>query len=325
MRFAQIQGNADAKKAFAGMVASGRVPHAIMLHEDDGGGGVALAVAFLQLLYCESPDGEDSCGICPSCNKVGKLIHPDLHIIFPVTAGNFSESYASEFRDLFRSNPFFSQAALSDALGIEGKSSIIAVPEAKKLLDALSMSALEGGYRSVLIYLPEKMNQEAANRLLKLIEEPPLKTQFIFVTQSPEKVLRTIASRCQLIRVLPGDMSAPLEEFVEFKSLMDCLCRKDLFAALGVSDELSGLPSREKAKSFCRYSSSRLRLMFFAQQGLEQGPPLDDDVRRWASASKKTFPRNAAAAFDRAIKLIDRNVNLKILFADLVNRLYMCI
>jgi len=325
MRFADIEGNEAVKSALSGMVNSGRVPHAIMLHEDDGGGGVPLAISFLQHLYCESKGAGDSCGICPSCNKTGKLIHPDLHIVFPVTAGNFSETFITRFRELYHSNPGFTESELNDALGIEGKSSIIAVSEAKRILDVLSLSALEGGYRSVLVYLPEKMNQEAANRLLKVIEEPPQKTQFVLVTHSPEKVLRTIASRCQIIRVLPGSESASAESFPEFSSLMDALCRKDLCAALDVAEELSALPSREKIKSFCKFAASRLRSVFLVQQGLTQMAGSAGEFGGWASSCRKTFPRQAAAAFDRAAMLTDRNVNPKIVFADLVNRLFLSV
>lgn len=325
MRFGQIQGNSDAARALSGMIASGKVPHAVMFHEDDGGGGMELATAFLQMLYCDSPSDADSCGNCPSCNKLSKLIHPDVHIIFPVTAGEFSDSYMQKFRELFRDNPRFTAAQLGDALGIEGKASMIAVPEAKKLLETLSLSALEGGYRSVLIYLPEKMNQEAANRLLKVVEEPPLRTQFVFVTHNPEKVMRTIASRCQTIRVIPGGESGVTESFDEFGILMDALCRHNLLEALDVSETLAALPSREKAKSFCKFASSSLRTIFLLQQGVGNMAGDDERAARWASSCRKTFPRVAAAAFDRATMLIDRNVNLKIIFADLVNRLYFSV
>lgn len=321
MRFSEITANEDVLRALSGMVDSGKIPHAIMLHEDDGGGAVGLANAFLQYLYCKSRSGGDSCGECPSCNRISKLIHPDVHYIFPVNAGNLSVNFAKQWRELVLGNPVFTENDLTEALGIEGKSSLIAVGEAKAMLETLSLSALEGGYRSVVIYLPEKMNQEAANRLLKVIEEPPRLTQFVLITHSPEKILQTIASRCQRIRVMPcSGLRKTRVEFPEFDTLMDALVRKDLSAALEASDALAALPSRESAKSFCVFAGERLRDIFLAQQGLSAA---DERTGRLASSLKKTFPRTALQAFDRARMLIERNVNLKILFTDLANRLYM--
>ena len=152
------------------MVDSGKVPHAIMFHEDDGGGGVPIALAFLQYLFCKDKAGGDSCGACPSCNKISKLIHPDVHFIYPVNTGA-STDFAAQWRELVLSNPVFTENDLREALGIEGKNAMIKVDEAKTVLDILSLYALERGYRALVMYLPEKMNKEAANRLLKAVEE----------------------------------------------------------------------------------------------------------------------------------------------------------
>ena len=173
MTLDQIQGNEDVRRALTGMIESGKVPHAILFHEEDGGGAMPLALAFLEMLFDEH-------------NRIPKLIHPDVHFVFPTAAGSISLQYMDRFRPLMLENPLFTEAEMAEALGIEGKNSLIAVSEAKHLLDTLSLSALEGGYRAVVLYLPEKMNQETANRLLKLIEEPPLQTQFILITHAPE-------------------------------------------------------------------------------------------------------------------------------------------
>lgn len=190
MGFSQVKGNVPVCNALKGMVDSGKVPHAIMFHEDDGGGAIGVALAFLQYLYCKDRSSGDACGTCPACNKIQKLIHPDVHFIFPVNTGRCSD-YVDKWRSLVKANPFFTENDLSEALEIEGKSAMIKVDEAKGLLETLSFSALEKGYRSVVIYLPEKMNKDAANRLLKLIEEPPKLTEFILITHNPEQVLVT--------------------------------------------------------------------------------------------------------------------------------------
>lgn len=329
MTFSQIQGNQDVCSALTGMVQSGRVPHAILFHEDDGGGAVPIALAFLQYLYCGSHTADDSCGSCPSCNKISKLIHPDVHFIFPTNASNLSVSYSAQWRQLVLDNPCFTEAELMQALGIEGKSSLITVAEARAMLDTLSLSALEGGYRSVVIYLPEKMNQESANRLLKIIEEPPAKTQFILISHEPAKVLTTITSRCQCIRVRPATRqerigTAESETIYKelFLQLMKALKDHDLVDALEIGEALAVLPSRESAREFCRYASGCMRQIFLCQQGLTEVGSVSAELAAIAPAIKKTFPRLSLEAFDRAYMLIGRNVNLKILFADLVGRLY---
>lgn len=292
------------------MVDSGKVHHAIMLYEDDGGGSVSVALGFLRHLYHDD-------------NKVTKLIHPDVHFIFPVTAGNLSAAFSSEWRELVLSNPYFTENDLNEALGIEGKNSAIAVAEAKSLLEMMSLSALEGGYRAALIYLPEKMNSESANRLLKLIEEPPALTQFVLVTHSPEKVLKTISSRCQQIRVTPRAGRSASVSFGEFSELMNALAARDIQAALDVGEVIAALPSRESCKAFCKFAGERIREIFLLQQGLKSLSSADGEIEAWASSFNGKFPQVALADFGKAMSLIERNVNQKILFTDLVNRLYL--
>jgi len=331
MKFSDVIGNANVVKAFTGMVDSGRVPHAILLHENDGGGAMRAALSFLQYLYCDDRHDSDSCDACPSCNKLKKLIHPDIHFIFPVTTGTLSINYIQQWRELVKTNPDFTESELDDALGIEKKASIIAVAEAKALLDTLSMSSLEGGYNTVLVYLPEKMNQETANRLLKIIEEPPVKTLFILITHSPEKVLKTISSRCLSIRIQPPvfEQKLSFDNPQLLDELMDRLLERNLFEALSVGEDLSSLPGKDSMKAFIRFFSEYCRQMFLLRQNVKLDGNTDLEeiakLQRRACAAKPTFPRNALAALDKASLYIDRNVNPKIVFTDLVNRLYLSI
>ena len=297
------------EEILAQMAASGRVPHAIMFSEPDGGPAFRIALDFLQLLYGEG------------AGRVAKLIHPDVHFIFPASPPLTSTSLMPQFRELALANPAFTEADLNAALGIEGKSSIIAVAEAREVLSALSLSALEGGWRTVLMYLPEKMNPESANRLLKSIEEPTDRTLFILISHSPEKVLQTIRSRCQHFQL--GDaLRAPDFDSPELlDSLMDALADKDLLRALEEGEKISALPSRENAKAFCKFASDAMRNLFLAQQGLDLPSTASGQAALWAPRFKKTFPRAAMACFDTAWRLVDRNANTKIVFTDLVNRL----
>ena len=327
MTFAQVPGNDELKQALIGMVDAGRVPHAILFHEDDGGGAFPLCLAFLQYLFCKERRDGDSCGRCPSCGKISKLIHPDVHFIFPTAAGALSEQYMEPLRKLVSQNPSFREAELLAALDIEGKIPMIAVLEARRLLEKLSLSALEGGYRAVVIYLPERMNAEAANRLLKMIEEPPAKTQFLLIAHQVEKVLTTVASRCQRIRVRPAGAAATVfsAEAELMDALMGALLSKDLPAVLEASEQIAALPSREDAKAFCAFAAERLREVFLAQQGVEGVGEISPQARQWAAQCRKTFPRQALEVLDRAQTLIGRNVNLKILFTDMADRLFLLI
>ena len=210
MRFADIIGNSHVSKAFVSMADTGRVAHAMLLYENEGCGARALALAYVQYLNCANPSGGDSCGECPSCRQMAKLVHPDVHFVFPVNKGPkasdekpTSESYIKYWRELVLANPYFMESDLQKAIGIESKTGLIAVAEANSILTKLSLTAVSGGYKAVIFYLPEKMNQQTANMLLKMVEEPPEKTLFLFITHAPEKVLQTIFSRCQSVRVLP--------------------------------------------------------------------------------------------------------------------------
>lgn len=373
MRFAEIAGGNDVKRALIGMVDRDNIPHAIMFHENDGGGGLALALAFLQYLYCHQRGDSDSCGSCPSCSKITKLIHPDVHFVFPVASTKSidkprSEDFIRQWRELVIANPYFLENELFEALGLESKATRIAVQEARAVLDSLSLSAVERGYRSVVVYLPEKMNAEAANRLLKSIEEPPELTQFIFITHAPEQVLMTIRSRCEFIRVLPlsvDEVAGVLEEKfgrtpeearaaavtaggsigralayssdnenIEaeqtlFSALMNALATGNLNEALEVGEDIASLPSRERIQAFCRYASEALRKIFVIQQGLPQLAPLtpreEQFIPALAGRLKKSFSRVALPHIDRARMLLERNVNAKILFCDLVDKLYILI
>ena len=325
MRFADIQGNGEILKALAGMVRSGRIPHALMFSEPDGGPAWSVAMAYLQFLYCPEREEDDSCGACPSCNRIGKLIHPDVHYIFPTTSGQSCASLMPQLRTLVHDNPCFTEAELGAALGIDSKSSLIPVAESKEVMAQLSLSALEGGWRAVVIYLPEKMNQEAANRLLKAIEEPEPQTQFVLITHSPEKVLQTIASRCLRLQ-LGGEIKAPEFDSPELlDELMEALLSHDLFAALEAGEHISALPSRENAKAFCKFAADAMRNLFLQQQGLDLPGTASGNAATWAARARKTFPRAAVACFDRAYRLVDRNVNAKIIFTDMVNKLYQII
>ena len=309
------------------MAESGRIPHAMLLHENDGGGAFPVILDFLDAVYGHNP-------------RVRKLIHPDIHFVFPVAGPDkpVSDRFIGAWRELLLENPCFYENELYTAIGIESKQSLISVYEARNILEKLSLSAVEGGYRTVVVYLPEKMNPQAANALLKMVEEPPENTLFLLVTHQPERVLTTIFSRCLFLRIPPfsreEDRVVHAKEGAEtnelsdlFHDLLDALVRKDLLGALETADAVADLGSREKQKRFCRVASEMLRNIFLLQQGLPDLADILGDERPFyeemAAKLRKNFSRQALAALDRVLLLLERNVNQKILFTDLVNRLYM--
>ena len=308
------------------MAGSGRIPHAMLLHENDGGGAFPVLLDFLDEVYGHNP-------------RVRKLIHPDIHFVFPVAGPDkpVSDRFIGAWRELLLENPCFYENELYAAIGIDSKQSLISVYEARNILEKLSLSAVEGGYRTVVVYLPEKMNPQAANALLKMVEEPPENTLFLLVTHQPERVLTTIFSRCLFLRVPPfsreEDRVVHAKEGAEnnelsdlFHDLLDALVRKDLLGALEVADAVADLGSREKQKRFCRVASDMLRNIFLLQQGLPDLADILGDERPFyeemAAKLRKNFARQALASLDRVLLLLERNVNQKILFTDLVNRLY---
>lgn len=351
MRFCEIIGNADVAGALSSMADNDRVAHAMLLYENEGCGALALALAYIQYLNCSNPSAGDSCGECPSCRQMSKLIHPDVHFVFPVNKGPkvtddkpTSESYIKYWRELVLANPYFKEADLQKAIGIESKNGLIAVAEAKSIISKLSLTAVADGYKAVIFYLPEKMNQETANRLLKMVEEPPEKTVFIFITHAPEKVLQTIFSRCQSIRVLPLSKEEsekvkglnPFDEKEEyvlfmdlFSDLMNAVVSRDLMTALECGETLAALESREKQKAFCAFAGECIRKIFLIQRDMPQLAEISTDEKDFyssvAAGCGRRFCTSSVAEIEKVVAMIDRNVNSKILFTDLVNRMFLSI
>ena len=349
MKFSEVIGNVTVAKALASMADSGRVAHAMLLYENEGSGALPLALAYLQYLNCENRQDGDSCGECPSCRQMSKLIHPDVHFVFPVNKGPkssddkpTSESYVRYWRELALADPYFTEQDLQKAIGIESKNGLIAVAEAKSIISKLSLAPVYDGYKAVIFYLPEKMNQETANRLLKMVEEPPVNTLFLFITHAPEKVLQTIFSRCQSIRVMPltkeeqarvKAMKPQMEDedgmvYMDlFADLMRAVVMRDLTSALDCSEVMAALESREKQKAFCFFAAECIRKIFLLQQKLPQIAEVSDTedgfYEEMAQKCPKGFCVKAVANIEKVVAMIDRNVNSKILFCDLVNRLFM--
>ncbi len=210
MRFADIVGEQGVKRQLVASVESGRVPHAQLFTGRVGYGTLPLAIAYAQYLNCTDRRGDDSCGQCTSCRQMEMLAHPDTHFVLPVNKQGKSsgESMLSDnFMELFRTSMsscegYLSREAWDEALNL-GKTlkGAIAAKEADEIIRKLSFKSFLGGYKIVIIWQPEKMNETAANKLLKIIEEPWERTLFILVSERPEILLPTIISRVQEVAV----------------------------------------------------------------------------------------------------------------------------
>jgi DNA polymerase-3 subunit delta' len=203
MQFVDVVGQQELKKHFISEINSGNVAHARLFYGKTGYGTLPLALSFAAYLFCENKQESDSCGVCPSCLKVNKLQHPDLHFSFPTVQVDANKSILmlDKWREQVEENPYFSELDWLKRIDPKERNMIISVFESQEIIKKLSLKAYEGGYKAMIIWLPESMNTQAANKLLKLLEEPTPKTVFILVAESHESMLRTILSRTQVVRV----------------------------------------------------------------------------------------------------------------------------
>jgi DNA polymerase-3 subunit delta' len=300
MLFSEVVGQKDVKKRLIQSVADDRISHAQLFLGPEGSGNLALAVAYAQYINCANRTDTDSCGTCPSCVKYAKLIHPDLHFAFPVASSSkdpVSDDYIKEWRELFLSNPYFNPNQWYAAIGLDNKQGLISKNESHEILHKLNMKSFEAEYKVLIMWLPEKMNITAANKLLKIIEEPPAKTIFLLVPENSGMMLTTILSRTQLVkipkiddqslldhilshydyseqqvkdavRISDGNMNAALkvlqsdeeniENFELFATLMRTCYKRDVLALLEWCDKICTF-GRERQKSFLAYSIRMLR------------------------------------------------------------------
>lgn len=192
--------------------AEGRVPHALLLAGPEGSGKMALALDFARLLLCQNPQkGEmaEPCGTCHGCAMTRTLAHPDLHFAYPIirpksmsASGRLvCDVWLKEWRDMLLQSPYFDLAAWEDRMGIENQQPLIYSEESDELLRKVSLVSSQGGYKVVIIWLPELMHTTCSNKILKLLEEPPQQTLFILCSNEPQRLLPTILSRTQRIEV----------------------------------------------------------------------------------------------------------------------------
>ncbi|MFZ4863402.1 ATP-binding protein [Sphingobacterium sp. Mn56C] len=203
MQFKEVIGHKSIKQHLINTVKTNRVSHAQLFLGPEGSGSLALALAYAQYINCTEKQADDSCGTCASCRKYSRLIHPDLHFSYPFYAKSKEETasaYIEEWRKCFLENPYLGLSYWREHLDAGNKQANINIAEAHAILKKLSLKSFEAEYKVLIMWLPEYLDSQG-NALLKLIEEPPEKTLFLLVAENQDKIINTIISRTQLVKI----------------------------------------------------------------------------------------------------------------------------
>ncbi|MCW3121018.1 MAG: hypothetical protein JWQ38_510 [Flavipsychrobacter sp.] len=219
-----VVGQAAAKEGLMKMWHNNVFPHALLITGAEGTGGLPMALALAQYVFCENKGPVDSCGKCAGCSKAVKLEHADLHISFPSISPKpgtkaMSKHYINEFREFIQQSPYGTTYDWLQHINAENKQGNITAEECREIIDALNLKSYEGGKKVLLMWRPEYLGKEG-NILLKLIEEPPADTIMIFIAENTEDILPTIRSRTQEVRLAPVS-AADIAEALSTRSLTD--------------------------------------------------------------------------------------------------------
>lgn len=220
MQFSQIPGLSELKNQLVSAFKKGKVAHAQLFSGGQGTAALPMAIAYATFLMCDSKSDEDSCGSCANCVRIKKLVHPDIHLHFPKISAAESkyEKVMGEaiplFREFFQESPFGSLEEWTRKYGQENKNLLISRQDSRQMIRNVSMRSVEGGYKILLIWLPELMNSSSANAILKILEEPPEKTIYLLVSSSYENLLATITSRTQLVSI-PPNTNEEIQSYLE--------------------------------------------------------------------------------------------------------------
>jgi len=361
MKFSEIPGNEQIKNKLVRTVLEQRVSHAQLFFGAEDSSKLALAIAYAQFINCTDKQGTgdegrrtgdegrgtkdegrntndfasgiDSCGICPSCVKYQKLVHPDLHFIYPVATTKKiaskpqSKHFAQEWRAFLLENNF--QSGLQswyESIGIENKQGNINVYDCSEIITTLSYKSYESDYKVMIIWMAEKINYAAAPKILKILEEPPEKTLFILIAEEPDQIIKTILSRTLMVKIPKSTTSLNLKNeddslfFVTFRQWMrDCFGGK-MMELIKFSSEISK-SGREKQKSFLSYSlrtigfCASMNYLWKIPDGME-GEELKF-IREFSPFIKSDILSEFNTLLNDAIYHIERNAHPATLFLDL--------
>ncbi len=330
MYFKDIIGQEEVKELLKQSARTGVVPHAQLFTESGGAGAFPLAIAYARYLNCTNRSDTDACGHCPSCLKYDEMAHPDLHFVFPIVAKKekkkiICDDYLPEWRSFLKENTYFTMDNWLDKIDAGNSQTLIYAEESNQIIHKLSLRIYEAHYRILIVWLPEKMHPACANKLLKIIEEPPMNTVILMISEAPDLVLGTILSRAQRIPIRPikdealakaltdrygltsddakhvahlacGNFLHAQEEisvneekqfFLEqFKTMMRNSWAKNVKGMKNMAEMMAGI-GRERQKNFLNYCQHLIRENFVYQF---QAPELNYMNRNEASFSIKFSP-----------------------------------
>ena len=372
MQFNEVVGHAPLKERLLRAVGEGRVPHAQLFVGARGTGNLALALAYVQYLMCTNRTAHDSCGECPACRKAAKLVHPDIHMVFPANTTERASDDAperddkasdalSQWRQAVLANPYLGEAEWYALLEMKNKQGIISTAAASEVIKTLSYKPYEGSYKVMLIWLPERMHVAAANKLLKIVEEPPERTVFVMVSENPTLLLKTITSRTQQVMVPPidaGSIAAALERrhglspsqaadigrmasgsfsraieladmqgnehFERYVQLMRSCYANRYLDLLAWAEEAARL-GREEVKRFVAYSLELTRSCLMLNLGLPELSLMAGQEQEFGSKFAPFITQQnvfrIVGEFSRLNEHIAQNANAGIVFTDFVLKL----
>ena len=324
MFFRDVIGQEGIKRRLRQSVHDERVSHALMFAGPSGTGKLAMAIAYAQFISCSNRSATDSCGVCPSCHKYNKLAHPDLHFVFPIynsakVKNAVSDDFITEWREKVLSNPYFSFSNWLDFIDAGNAQGMIYERESDVVYRKLNLKSFEAEYKTMIIWLPEKMNNQCANKLLKIIEEPPSKTLFILITEDEEAVISTIRSRTQPVKFpfiddesmrnalqtlegadpaqigdairLAGGNFIKAREYVipnedekfyfrTFQEMMRQAYKREVLAQMEWADEMAAI-GRDKQKAFFAFASRLVREYFMMNFNNSEMVYLSEEERNW--------------------------------------------
>ncbi len=348
MFFRDIVGQDRAVQKLRDAIDHNRLPHALMITGPEGTAGLALAWAAAQYILCQHKHDGEPCGVCPECIQASKLGHPDLHWVYPLINRGGSGKDASistdllkEWRALVNQNPNITLSQWIKAQGSdENKQVHIFVSEAGNIIKTLSTKPYESDYRILILWLPEKLNEDAANKLLKIIEEPYEKTYFLLVSNEPDQIIGTIQSRVQRLQLAPIDtqghfvqpgIQIPEEEdrlffFEKFCTMMRLSYARKLFEMKKWSEEMANL-GRERQKNYLQYAQNLIRENYIRNLQQPELNYMQKDEEEFSSRFSRFVNARNVEGIMHELEIAENDVTLnvssKMIFFDLSLKLIM--
>lgn len=292
--FDDVIGQEAAKAKLRQEVGEGRIPHAQLFCGPAGTGKLPLALAYARYICCQHRTATDACGVCPSCIKWNKLVHPDVHFIFPIInkakspSVSVCDDYLKEWREQLIEQPYFYLNHWLNRMSAENKQALIFAKESDEINRKLSLKSSEGGYKITLVWLAEKMNDVCANKMLKLLEEPPEKTIFLLIAEAPENMLTTILSRTQRFN-LPRIETADMERNLQSKFNLSEAESKDMahYANGDYVKALENIHLNEEYELFFNLFVSLMRLAY--QRKVREMKQWSEQVAALGREQQKSF------------------------------------